>query len=145
MADAMFKLDLLGDKKLSAALAAVERVPQRRIMRVAMRESYRMVHRAAKQNAPRDTGALRRGIKLRAIKRNRRKVGVGVFLPDRIKLGLDPDGKWYYPAIVEYGHDNVPPNPFLRNVHDQNKDRVWSRFHRLLWRGILRTWRGLKV
>lgn len=136
-----FDITLIGDKKLARKMGDLAVVDQRKVMRKAQREAFRVVLNATKTGVPRDTGRLRKGIKLRALKRSRVRSGVYVRTPTREELGIDPgDDTAYYPAYVEFGHDNVPPVPFMRRAFDANKDRVWRKFHVMLWRGVNDIW-----
>ena len=139
---AAFDIRLLGDEKLTKAFAALERVDQRKVMRKAHRAAFKPVLAAAKTYAPvGKTGKLKRFIKLRALKRSRVRTGVFVRTGTRSEMGLPTgDDDPYYPAHVALGQFNVAPVPFMRRAFDNNKDRVWRKFHVMLWRGIKTTW-----
>jgi hypothetical protein len=66
---------LTGDAELNKKLAALKSSKAKQAVRKASRESLRPIHADAKSNAPKDKGTLRKGIKLRALKRSRSRIG----------------------------------------------------------------------
>jgi len=137
---AAFDITLLGDKKLNKAFGALAVIDQRKVMRKSQRAAFKPVLKSAKANAPVRTGKLKKSLKLRALKRSRNRSGVFVRTGTRSELGIPENAKYYYPAHVELGHSDVAPVPFLRNAFDSNKDRVWRKFHVMLWRGTRDVW-----
>lgn len=137
---------LLGDKELRAVLAGLGGPKLKSALRKALRAGGKIVLALAKSRVPRDTGALARGLRLRALKRSRVRLGVRVMTPPREKLKIDPDAKGYYPAHVELGHKKpdgtqVPAQPFLRNAHDQSEGRVVATVRSELARLLAQAWR----
>lgn len=91
---------ITGDAAADRALKEFATNAQRRIVRKATREGLRPVLTAAKANAPRKSGRLRKSIKLRAMKRSRTKVGARITTGT---AGSDFQGKTYYGAFQEFG------------------------------------------
>lgn len=114
----------LGDKRLSAKLAQLDLKVQKKMVRKALRKAGRPVLEEARARVPVDTGRLRDGLFLRATKRKRGTFGVEVAMPLRADLGISANAKGYYPAVIEYGAENHPPQPFLRPALDANKERA---------------------
>ncbi|GAB5402800.1 MAG: hypothetical protein Aurels2KO_10310 [Aureliella sp.] len=69
---------LTGDKELNKKLAALKSTKAKQAVRKASRAALRPVHADAKANAPKRSGKLRKGIKLRALKRSRSRIGAQV-------------------------------------------------------------------
>ncbi|MFQ5625591.1 MAG: HK97-gp10 family putative phage morphogenesis protein [Methyloligellaceae bacterium] len=119
-------ISVFGDRRLQFMLN--DRLPKeaKKIMRKALRAGARPVLKQARQTAPRGSGALRRGIKLRSIKRTRKSIGVIVRLPKREELGIPADAKYYYPAAHEFGTKHIPAKRFLRAALYENEKRFFS-------------------
>ena len=95
---------------------ALERLPlgiQRKAVRKGLRVGAKRIQSKAKQLAPKDTGTLRRSIKVRARKRSRREIGILV-------LALDNIGA----AKVELGTDRQAPTPYLRPAADSEQAKA---------------------
>lgn len=97
-------------------------------------------------------GALKRGIRIRALKSKRGKFqnfGSVIFTPTREKLKIPGDYKWYYPALLEYGWNPrrkgigqavkriarkvlrlkgkaVAPRSFMRKGLDENRATIFG-------------------
>lgn len=69
---------LTGDKELNRKLAALKSTKAKQAIRKASRAALRPIHADAKSNAPKNRGDLRKGIKLRALKRSRSRIGAQV-------------------------------------------------------------------
>jgi HK97 gp10 family phage protein len=136
-----FDISMLGDVKLERMLAKLHPTVQRKIGRKASRRAFTPIKKAIVANTPVLTGALKEGIKLRALKRSTLVFGHKVLTPERADLGLSDRGPGdenssYYPFAVEYGHGNVPAVRFMRDAYDKNENRALSLFRANLFRGI---------
>lgn len=92
---------LTGDKQLDAIFAGLPMKVQKQVLRPALRSAAKIVHAAAKNNAPVKTGALRRSLKVRAGKRTRKNLVRAV-----VQTGASDNlfkGKTYYGAFQEFG------------------------------------------
>lgn len=88
----MNQVVLTGDAELNRKLQALKSTKAKQAIRKASRESLRPVLSSAKSNAPKRSGALRKGIKLRALKRSRSRIGAQVTASGTV-----------YGAFQEYG------------------------------------------
>lgn len=96
----MTKVYLTGDKQADRRLKAIEAKLAGKIVRQATRQALKPVHLAARRNAPKDSGQLRRSIKIRALPRSRSRVGA------RVTSGSgksDFTGEAYYGGFQEWG------------------------------------------
>lgn len=111
----------LGDKRLSQVLRDLPRQVINPAMSSAMREGFKITHRAVLAAAPVRSGRMKRAIKLRKANHFRDGLGFRIFLPRRIELGApaikrpgsrggDPKGGGYYPAAVEFGYTRRGPS-----------------------------------
>jgi len=122
--------EIVGMKELERAFKELGKVPQT-VATQSARAGGRIALKAAKTNAPEDSGDLKRGI---ILKRERTRVkGKAVYdvMMDPAKndvfVKTTKDGKrYYYPASQEYGFltvdgGYVPGYRFLRRSIDDNK------------------------
>jgi len=114
----------LGDTRLGKQLAKLEARIQKKIVRKALRTAGKMVLADARARVPVDTGALKKGLKLRAVKSRGGFVGVHITTPRRDELGIPQSAKHYYPAVLEYGAENHPARPYLRPALDANRSKA---------------------
>lgn len=104
---------------------------QKKVMRRMVRESAKVLRERIRVNTPVDTGALKRGLRVRSVKgaAKRGEIAVGVFTPERAKLGIGVDGG-YYPAAIEYGYrhnksgERIPANPFMRRSAKESEGEI---------------------
>ena len=94
------KVSITGDKALIKALKALPKLVARRCLRQAMRPAMKMVQTAAKAQAPTKSGLTKKAIKVRAMRRSTKFIGVDVQLGEG-----DYKGKTFYGAFVNYGTD----------------------------------------
>ena len=73
-----------GDKELEAAFNALALGAQKKIFRPALRAGGKVILAAVKARVPKGTGALGRSIKLRASRRSRQRIGVAVFVDNKL-------------------------------------------------------------
>lgn len=120
-----FTLDLSGDQALLTQLEQLPDRLERRVLREAVRDAAQPILARARTNisAIRVTGVatdpLRRGMRIRALRRRRGRVGVSVQTPTRQELGIAPSARWYYPAHIELGTRRTPALPYLRLALEQ--------------------------
>jgi len=127
------KADIKGMAELESMFKQLGKVPQT-VATKSARAGARIALKAAKANAPVDTGDLKRGIILKREKR--RKPGKAVYdvmmspHMNDVFVKISKDGKRsYYPASQEYGFltvdgGYVPGYRFLRNSIDDNKSAI---------------------
>jgi HK97 gp10 family phage protein len=125
----ILNLQLMGDDALIRRFNALPEKMQGKVFRPAVRVATKLVMQDAKKNAPKRTGALRRGLFIKPFKRKRRggNIGLMILTPTRDKLNIKSDAKWYYPSLAELGHKKrksggrVEGRPFLRNAIKNNR------------------------
>jgi HK97 gp10 family phage protein len=156
---ARFTLDILGAPELSKAFEALPDNLERKVLTKALREAGKVLLVAVKARAPRDRGLLASTMKLKAMKRSRRRVGVMVQTGTRAELGLLATtrisstgsgdtlrvrrGKetGYYPAHVELGTHKAAPNPFMRTSLRSGREGLLAIIRTELDNGIERAMR----
>jgi HK97 gp10 family phage protein len=113
---ARFDISMLGDKALSDSLAALPENLERKVLQRALRNTGKFYLTLAKARAPKETGKLSAGLKLKPLKRRKGRVGVSIQTPTRAELGIDPQRRGFYPAHQELGTRHLPPDPYLRGT-----------------------------
>src|SRR4051812_17863762 len=95
---------------------------QKKVLRPAMRDGLKLVAAEVRTQAPLgETGRTRGAVKVRALKQRRRdsvafEVNISGKVPGLIKPSQG--GPVFYPAVVEYGRQDMPPNPFMRRSYE---------------------------
>lgn len=132
-----------GFSELERLLKQLPRTVARKLARQALRVGAKIVQREAKQRAPKNTGTLAAGIKVRAAKAKKKdrtavmvRVGDGHF-----------KGETFYSGFIEFGYEKVPtiplpggkfksakrgseptttipPRPFMRPAFDAKKEEA---------------------
>ena len=125
------------------------------LLRQAARKAARVVLADAKAGVPVDTGALRRGMKVRAQKGKKGRIAVRVMTPTREELAkLYPeraqemlDSKFYFPAAVEYGYTRrgvtKAPVGFMRKALVANAEKAKATMRAELYAGLDRETRAI--
>jgi len=129
-------ISLTGDKALQKKLNRLPKVMQKKIVRKALREGARPVLASARSKAPVRTGAMKKSLKLRARRARRGNFGVEVRTGTRAELGIPENDPGYYPFSVEFGHGNVPAQPFMRPALDENREPALKIIGREIGRGV---------
>lgn len=136
---------LIGMERLERDFRELGKVPQAAATQSA-RAGARIALRAAKENAPEDTGALKQGIILKGERTRTRGKKVYDVMMDPAKndifVKMTKDGKrYYYPASQEYGFltvdgGYVPGYRFLRRAVDDNEEAIQKRILEVTGREI---------
>ena len=144
-----FKIE--GDLGLQRKFDAMEGKVQNKVVRPALRASAKrfkedVIANLSGRTVQVRTGNLREAFqqtKVRALPRRRHTLGAGLPFPERSALNppIDPKDKHFWPAAVEYGHDNVPPHSYLRAAVDEHYQRETGEIGADLGRGINREWK----
>ena len=132
----MAKIILSGVPELDRKLKLLAANMANKITRGALRTAGKQLLEKTKAAAPVDTGRLRKGLKLKALKRSRTRSGVMIQTPSREALGIKPGDKSYYPAAVEFGTDKKAANPFMRGTAQKEKPMVVAVFKREVAAGV---------
>ena len=144
------QLTLEGAKELDRKLRELPKRLEKKILRTALRAGMRPIHTAAQQNAPVEKGQLKRSIKLRAIKRNR-KGFVGVKIETK---GGFFRGETFYGAFQEFGfrighrrlgnqRKFIPGKHYFLGAADDKKDEAASIVTSEIASGIIREAKAL--
>jgi len=123
---------LRGAKQLLEALKTLDDKLAKKVYREAMRAAAKPILETAKANAPVVTGALRKSLKIRAIKRTRKgRVGV-VISTDKGFF----KGETFYGSFIEFGTKNMPAHPFIRPAFDSHKVSSIKIIGNEIWSGL---------
>lgn len=127
------KDDIIGLRDLERSFRELGKVPQT-VATQSARAGASVARRAAKANAPEDTGALKQAIIMKRERRSKRGKAVYDILIDPSKndqfVKISRDGKRsYYPASQEYGFFTVdgryiPGYGYLRRAVDDNRREI---------------------
>lgn len=118
---AVQRIYITGIKRIDKALKTLPMKVQKKIIRPAIRSGLKLVQAEAEIQVPRDTGLTEENIEIKAYKK--RRVGrIGMMVQVSAKAaGLVKTSKGgkraFYPAIVEYGGRDHPPDPFMRRSY----------------------------
>ena len=130
-------ISFTGDKKLQRKLARVVVQTQRKIVRASMRKAMKVVKDRAQALVPVDTGKLRNSI--RQMSRTKRGISRAyVATGTREELGIPPDAKGFYPAVIEYGTRERPAHSYLRRAMEEKRTEVIRKAADEIGRGITR-------
>lgn len=137
----LLDLKIFGDKALQRKMDGLAAKIQKQYMRKALRAGAKVIQAAYKAHAPVFTGKLKSGIKVRVVKRSRGRIGVMVMTPTRAQLGIPPDSKWYYPAVLEFGGVTksgrvIPALAFGRRALQSTRSSAIQTIRTTLWQLI---------
>jgi len=129
-----------GVAKFDRKLKALETRLQRKVVRQALRAGARVIAAEAKANAPvGKTGALKDSIRVWALKRSRRRIGV--------KVGSSIHaykGDQFYGAFLEFGTSKMDPKPWLAPAIEAKKGEATRIVDQTLAAGIEREIKALR-
>ena len=120
-------ISMIGDKKTQKAFKKMEIKMQGKVFRKAVRDAAEPVLALAKMYTPVDTGKTRDSLKIRAGTGKRGTIGVRIQTGTRKELGIAPDEKFFYPAVVEYNHQS-----YLRRAIDNDPGSVRNHVARVI-------------
>lgn len=109
------KTIVTGISKIDRKLRQLPWKVQRKVVSQSIREGLKVIAAEVKSSAPRRTGTMAGAVKVRKVKTKKRD---SVMLETRISGGVSglvknqPSGRWFYPALVEYLHDNFMHRSF---------------------------------
>jgi HK97 gp10 family phage protein len=137
-----FGEDLEGFTELRTALRKLPAEVEDKVLTQAVEAGGKIVHRDARANATRETGALSNSLRLVVTKsmrgRNEAKARIGIDKKYKLR-GRRP---LRYAHLVEFGHNTkkgfVPAKAFLRPAVRNNKGRIKSAMAAVLKQGIAR-------
>ena len=127
-------ISMTGDTELLHALDQLEPKAAKKVVKGALKSAARKMRSAARANAPRRQGDLRRSIKTKQMKAKVRVYGTYVLTSSRSM----PDK--FYAANVDLGHRSVEPVEFMEDAFDFNVDDAARAITTDLWAGVLEAW-----
>lgn len=105
-----------GLKELNKALKQFSVEVERKILRSIVQAGGQVVVKAAKENVPVDSGALRDGIIRRAAK--------GAKTPGKVVVNVGTATEVFYGVFLELGTSSIPATPWLRPALDDNVSKI---------------------
>jgi HK97 gp10 family phage protein len=120
---------ITGVRELQRMLQRGEKAPAK-VLTKATKDGANIVKMQAKADSPKKTGALRRGIKLKAEKRRTgRKVYQIKFIGDKFVKISASEKRAFYPASQEYGWRTqtgrkVPAKNFIKKAIQNNREKI---------------------
>lgn len=149
------RAEIEGVKEMIAAVAHLKQAARSRILRSAVGKGARIILKAAKGFAPKESGLLRKslGVKVKVYKATGRVVGiVGPRNDPKFKQAvMRRRGKWFpsevysnpakYAHLVELGHAGrapAPARPFLRPAISASQGQVKEAFALAIREGLER-------
>ncbi|WP_165068264.1 HK97-gp10 family putative phage morphogenesis protein [Paludisphaera rhizosphaerae] len=124
-----------GIEEIDRRLRQLEPAIGKKVVRQAIRQALKPVLAAAKANAPVESGALKRSIKLRAVKPKVRRKGV-VGLDVRVDKDSAEGGAWYAPR-VELGDSTHVGHPFMAPAYAAQGPKAREIAQRLILAGVM--------
>lgn len=107
---------VIGSRKLKRVMEGLPKKIQSKILRTGLRKAIKLVADRVRTLVPRDTGQLRKSIKVRAGKRKRNRISITAQTGEGFFKG-----KTYYGGFQEYGTEKMQAEPFLRPAFDQRE------------------------
>lgn len=124
--EAKVDISVLGDKEVQRHLERINIAMQKKIVKGALRKAAKPVLATARVLCHELSGKLKRSLKIKAMRQRRGRFGTLISTGTREQLGIPADEKYFYPAAVEYGHDNVPAHSYLREAVDRNSAQTFA-------------------
>lgn len=159
-----FDIDVLGEREIARRLADLTPKLERQVIRGAIRQAANEIKAQAQANVGevrvtgRNTDPLRAGIRVRAARPRKGRVGVIVQTPSRVQLAVRRLGRgrrlsveaaseltvggsaaglrWYYPAHIELGTKRTTAQPYMRNALATRRKAAEETIRRAILAGI---------
>lgn len=128
-----------GVEKFYKQLDALEAAVQKKIVRKALKAGGKIIAKEAKIRAPVDTGELKSKIKVWALKRSRKRIGVLVGTSAK-----EYTGDQFCGAFVEHGTSKMEPRPWLGPAIEAKRAEATAAVEREMAAGIDREIARLK-
>ena len=141
----LFDLKIEGFEEVFKTLDTLDDKLQGKIMRPALRVGATIIEKAAKAKSPVGiTGKNKRFIKVKALKRSRKTIGVMIQTGTREQLGIPRDEFGYYPMVLEFGSKNQKKDPFMKPALQQNHAKATSAIGKEVKSGLKKLLKGKK-
>jgi HK97 gp10 family phage protein len=115
------KITLAGDRELLAKLGKLKKTQARKAIRKGSRAGSKVIQAQARENAPVKSGALKKEVKVRALKRSRKWTGTQV--TTKVE-----GGPTYYGGFVEFGTKKMKGRFFIRRAVEQVQQQAGQTF-----------------
>ena len=132
-------IDLVGDRKLQRAFSKLAGNVQKQYVRKALRAGAKEIMPTVKARASVISPRLARGMKIRALRRSRRRIGVRILTPTRDELGILAKDPHFWPAAQELGWTVkgggrvMPARSYLRSALHDKRAAAQEKIRRELW------------
>jgi HK97 gp10 family phage protein len=129
----MVDIEIKGLDEIEKRLKQLPQKVAKKVVRKAVREGAKPILKAAQSKVPVKTGALKKSLKVRAMKAKLAKGGAGVH------VGVSDQwfkGDLFYGGMVEFGTKNMPAKPFIRPAYDEKKNEAVKVTVKHLLKGI---------
>lgn len=123
------KTDLQGLDEIFKEFKKMEEKAHRKILLKAVRKAARILRKRAKENAPVDTGTLKKSIAIKTLKKIENHLA-SVIVGARHGINEKDDG--WYAHILEFGSVKMPAQPFLEPAFYQTEKQMWLEMEREL-------------
>jgi len=133
---ALATLEMKGFEALDRKLRRLEKRAAKKVLKRGLRSGAKVIQREAKSRAPVLTGATRKSIRVRAMKKQKRGV-VGISVRTS-KFDNLFTGDQYYAAFVEFGTSRMEAKPFLEPAFEARKHEASETIKREVAAGIAR-------
>ena len=112
-------MEIVGLEELERAFLMLPAAVAKKAIRQNLRAGAKIVLAQAKENAPVDSGDLKRSLKVRAGKRSRNTISI------RVATGKDWfKGDTFYGAFVEFGTKRMEAQHYVQRAYETTKDKV---------------------
>jgi HK97 gp10 family phage protein len=122
------KVVITGIKDIDKRLRQLEPKVGRKVVRQAIRASLKIMAQEVKNQVPVRTGLTKSSVQVRALKAKKRgAIALEVRISGKVEglIKTTRKGKRFFtPALVEYGHKGVAPNPFMRRAFEARGEQV---------------------
>lgn len=139
------QIKLIGDKKLIQMLKTLPGKVRRKVVQPAFLKAARPIRDLARTRAPKSPGSsglLRKHIKVRRKKAKEATVKgaieVRVGTGTREEMQIPSGDSGYYPAIIEFGREGVPPDPYLKSSFVSRESQTKKIIAKEIGAGILK-------
>lgn len=130
------KFIVTGIAEIDKGLRQLERAEGAKIIRQAIRKNQKTIQKASIEKAPKNTGALRKNIKLKAGKRSNQHISIYT------RQEMVPGNPKPYPFFQEYGDPKRGKAPvgYLRRAFDENANKVKDQTIEDIQQGVTDWW-----
>lgn len=129
-------ITMIGDEEVMKLFKQLPDNLQKKFARQAMRKEAKKVMAKVVAATPVHSGRLKESWKLKALKRNRKRIGLYIESGTRSELGVAAFYRGYYPAHIELGTRKRAAKPFLRPILRATSESTKQNIGRLIGKAI---------